>query len=94
MNNIRIIQCILTGCGCVVRLCKGVHMETLKLTIQNMHCAHCVRTITMELKEVPGVEDVKGELENNSITVQYHPPATMEQIQARLSEINYPGTVQ
>lgn len=73
---------------------KEYSMETLMLNIQNMHCAHCVHTITMELQEIPGVTEVKGELEKKRITVEYQPPATTDQIQAKLEEINYPATRQ
>lgn len=39
------------------------HPHDIALTVDGMHCSHCVRTVTETLKHVPGVESVKVTLE-------------------------------
>ncbi len=65
-------------------------MNTITYTIPNISCHHCVHTITMELSERPGVKSVNGEVETKKVTVTYEAPATQEQIESTLSEIEYP----
>ncbi len=65
-------------------------MNTITYTVPNISCHHCVHTITMELSELPGVKAVKGEVDTRQITVTYDAPATQEQIENTLSEIDYP----
>ncbi len=65
-------------------------MNTITYTIPNISCHHCVHTISMELSELPGVQSVKGEVDTKQITVTYESPATLEQIENTLSEIDYP----
>ncbi len=65
-------------------------MKTITYTIPNISCHHCVHTITMELSELPGVKSVKGEVDAKQITVTYEAPATLDQIENTLSEIDYP----
>jgi len=65
-------------------------MNTITYTIPNISCHHCVHTITMELSDLPGVQSVKGEVEAKQITVTYEPPATVDQIENTLIEIDYP----
>ena len=65
-------------------------MNTITYTIPNISCHHCVHTITMELGDLPGVKSVQGEVESKQITVAYEAPATLEQIENTLTEIEYP----
>ncbi len=65
-------------------------MNTVTYTVPNISCHHCVHTITMELSELPGVKSVKGEVDTRQITVTYDAPATQDQIENVLSEIDYP----
>ena len=44
-------------------------MSTSTYTITGMTCAHCVASVTEEVSEVPGVEDVAVELETGLLTV-------------------------
>lgn len=66
-------------------------MTTTILTIPNITCGHCVMTITRELGEIKGVSRVTGNPAAKTITVEWGPPATLEQIYAVLREINYPA---
>ncbi len=65
-------------------------MNTITYTIPNISCHHCVHTITMELSDLAGVKSVKGEVETKRVTVTYEAPATLELIERKLSEIDYP----
>ena len=60
-------------------------------SIPNISCGHCVMTIKNELNELDGVKIVEGDPENKSITVEFDPPVTLEQIKEILKEINYPS---
>ena len=65
-------------------------MTTKTFTVPNIHCGHCTHTIEMELSELPGVTSVEAEEATRHVTVTWTEPATWEQIQALLQEINYP----
>ena len=66
-------------------------METKTFIIPNISCGHCVRSIQNELTEVRGVDSVKGDAENNTITVSWSGPATESEIRNILQSINYPA---
>lgn len=59
-------------------------------TIPGMHCNHCVHTIKMELGELPGLQSIDVNLSSKQVMVIFEPPATSEQIEDLLKEINYP----
>lgn len=61
------------------------------LTVPNISCGHCVSAIESELKEVDGVTSVKADAATKTVVVQWDAPASIEQIRATLSEINYPA---
>ena len=65
-------------------------MTTTTFNIPSISCNHCVKTIEFELKEVPGVEEVKADAETKTAEITYTDPATEEQIIKVLAEINYP----
>jgi copper chaperone CopZ len=47
-------------------------------------------TIKRELEELEGVASVSGDVDTKTVTVEWERPATWEDIQALLTEINYP----
>jgi copper chaperone CopZ len=65
-------------------------MTTVSYKIPNINCNHCVHTIKSELEEVKGVEEVDGNVEQKTIQVVFDAPASEEEIQKLLKEINYP----
>lgn len=67
-------------------------METKTVKIDAIGCDGCVRTIQNELRTLFGVIDVKGNVADKRVTIQWDTPATWEQIAAKLSEIDYPVT--
>jgi copper chaperone CopZ len=66
-------------------------MTKTTFNISNITCGHCVHTIQLELKELPGVEEVIANLESKTAEVTYQPPATEDKIKALLAEIDYPA---
>jgi copper chaperone CopZ len=44
----------------------------------------------MEVGDIPGVTRVKADLDSKQVFVEWDEPATWEQIQKTLVEINYP----
>ncbi|MFZ0547500.1 MAG: cation transporter [Candidatus Promineifilaceae bacterium] len=68
-------------------------MESKSFTVPNISCGHCVHTVEMELGDLAGVSAVKADQESKVVTVSWDTPATWEQIQQTLVEINYPAAV-
>jgi copper chaperone CopZ len=65
-------------------------MEKKTFTVPNISCGHCVHTVKSEVSELPGVKAVEVAQAEKQVTVEWEAPATWEQIEARLVEINYP----
>lgn len=65
-------------------------MTTVKYSIPNISCGHCVRTIQNEVGELTGVQSVQADQATRTALITFDIPATEEQIKALLSEINYP----
>ncbi|BBO67468.1 metal-binding protein [Desulfosarcina alkanivorans] len=66
-------------------------MTKATLTVPNISCGHCVSAIENELTEMEGVNSVKADAEDKTVTVQWDAPTTLERIRAALTEINYPA---
>lgn len=43
---------------------------TTQLTVTGMSCGHCEKAVTTALKSVPGVQDVRVDLQGGTATVQ------------------------
>jgi copper chaperone CopZ len=65
-------------------------MESKTVSVPNISCGHCVQTIQNEVGELSGVKLVKADQMSKQVTVQWESPATWQQIEALLKEINYP----
>jgi len=65
-------------------------MSTVTYSVPNISCGHCVQTITAELKQLAGVQEVKASAEAKRVEVSYEAPATEAAIESLLAEINYP----
>lgn len=64
-------------------------MQSKTVTVPNIGCNGCVRTIEGEISQLAGVSKVKGVVDSKSVTVEYDAPATWEGIVAKLKEIEY-----
>lgn len=65
-------------------------MTTVNYSIPGIHCNHCAHTISMELKELEGVQSVQVSTDQKSAVITFEAPATEEKIKALLAEISYP----
>ena len=65
-------------------------MTSKTFVVPNISCGHCTHTIEMEVGDLAGVTSVKADQESKKVTVEWQDPATWEQIEGLLNEINYP----
>ena len=65
-------------------------MTTVTYTVPNISCHHCVNTISMELGDLAGVKSVQGDVDTKQVVVVYEAPATTEELEKTLQEIDYP----
>ena len=65
-------------------------MTTIKYSIPNISCGHCVNTIQMEVSEIEGVQSVTAFEDSKAVEITFDDPATEDGIKALLDEINYP----
>ncbi len=65
-------------------------MTTVKYSVPNISCGHCVHTIQMEVSEVEGVQAVKAFEDSREVEITFDAPATEDGIKALMAEINYP----
>ena len=65
-------------------------MTTKTFEVPNISCSHCTHTIQMEVSDLAGVRSVQADEESRQVTVEWDAPATWEQIEALLKEIDYP----
>ena len=63
--------------------------DTRQYTVTGMTCGHCVASVTEEVQEVPGVEDVAVVLETGSLTVTSSRPVDEGVIRAAVEEAGY-----
>ncbi len=63
--------------------------ETRTYTVTGMTCGHCVSSVTEEVQELPGVENVDVILETGAVTVTTSRPADDEAVQAAVEEAGY-----
>lgn len=65
--------------------------EIKTFKVPNIGCAGCVRTIQTEVADVPGVTNVVADLDTKTVVVEWTEPASREQVEAKLREIDYPA---
>jgi copper chaperone len=65
-------------------------VQSKTFEIPNISCGHCVMTIRNEVSELAGVSKVEADQNSRMVTVEWSDPATWDQINALLVEINYP----
>ena len=65
-------------------------MESKTFIVPNISCGHCTHTVEMELGDIAGVQTVKADIQSKQVLVEWDQPATWQQIESLLVEINYP----
>ena len=62
---------------------------TATYTVSGMTCGHCVSSVTEEVQGVPGVEDVRVELESGALTVTSSEPVAEDAVRTAVEEAGY-----
>ena len=65
-------------------------MTTVKYSVPNISCGHCVHTIQVEVADIEGVQSVEADQATQSVEIAFEAPASEDAIKALLAEINYP----
>jgi copper chaperone len=63
--------------------------ELRTYTVSGMTCGHCVSSVTEEVQEVPGVENVEVTLETGALTVTSSSPIDDATVKAAVEEAGY-----
>ncbi len=64
---------------------------TVKLSIPNISCGHCTKTVVRETQDLPGVENVEADVETKSATYKLASEADLSRVKETLAEIGYPA---
>ena len=65
-------------------------MDTLKLKVSGMSCAHCANAISKALGAMPGIHSVNVDLEQKTVTVERDSAlAALEQIVSEIEDLGY-----
>ena len=62
---------------------------TQTYTVTGMTCGHCVASVTEEVQEIPGVENVDVVLATGNLTVTSAEPVDDAAVQAAVEEAGY-----
>ena len=65
-------------------------MTTVKYSVPNISCGHCVHTIQVEVADIAGVQSVNADQASQVVEINFDDPATEDSIKALMAEINYP----
>ncbi len=63
--------------------------DTTDYTVTGMTCAHCVSSVTEEIQELPGVENVAVVLETGTLTVTSSQSLDDAAVRAAVEEAGY-----
>jgi copper chaperone CopZ len=63
--------------------------QTTTYTVTGMTCGHCVSSVTEEVQEVPGVQNVDVVLDTGALTVTSAEPIDEAVIRAAVKEAGY-----
>jgi copper chaperone CopZ len=63
--------------------------QTQTYTVTGMTCGHCVASVTEEVQEIPGVQDVSVVLESGAVTVTSEQEIDDAAVKAAVEEAGY-----
>jgi copper chaperone CopZ len=63
--------------------------ETTSYTVTGMTCEHCAASVTEEISEISGVEDVAVVVETGAVTVTSATPLDESAVRAAVEEAGY-----
>jgi copper ion binding protein len=58
-------------------------------TVTGMTCGHCVQAVTDELGRLPGVREVRVELETGEVAVTSDGPLPVDEVRGAVDEAGY-----
>ncbi|HEX5542852.1 MAG TPA: heavy-metal-associated domain-containing protein [Micromonospora sp.] len=64
-------------------------MQTKTYTVTGMTCGHCVKAVSTEVGQIPGVTDVQVDLGNGTVTVTSETPLDDDTVRAAIDEAGY-----
>ena len=64
-------------------------MNTETYTVTGMTCGHCAASVTEEISEIDGVQDVDVVVETGAVTVTSAEPLDHAAVQAAVEEAGY-----
>jgi copper chaperone CopZ len=64
-------------------------MEKKTFQVPNIGCDGCVKSIKNEVSEIQGVTFISGDVDTKTVTLEWSAPATWQQIESALTEIEY-----
>lgn len=65
-------------------------VQEIVLSVPDISCEHCVKTINGALGVLPGVEAVSTDIPTKSVTLRYDPARlSMQQIESTLDDAGY-----
>ncbi|MEJ7634726.1 heavy-metal-associated domain-containing protein [Aeromicrobium sp.] len=63
--------------------------QTQTFTVIGMTCSHCVASVTEEIQEIPGVQDVAIDLPTGAVNVTSIEPLDDAAVKAAVEEAGY-----
>jgi len=60
-----------------------------RVTVSGMTCSHCVASVSEEIRELAGVEDVDVVLETGEVTITSGSPIDPADVEAAVAEAGY-----
>ncbi|GGB78087.1 copper chaperone [Knoellia flava TL1] len=64
-------------------------MSTQTFTVTGMTCGHCVASVTEEVSELEGVQNVDVDLATGSVTIESTTPLEDDAVRAAVEEAGY-----
>jgi copper chaperone CopZ len=64
-------------------------MSTTTYTVTGMTCAHCVASVTEEVQELPGVDQVEVSLEDGTLRLTSSGPLDEAAVRGAVAEAGY-----
>lgn len=63
--------------------------QTSSYTVTGMTCGHCVASVTEEVTDIPGVENVEVDLPTGAVTITSAEPLDDAAVRAAVEEAGY-----
>ncbi|HYO41203.1 MAG TPA: cation transporter [Nocardioidaceae bacterium] len=63
--------------------------QTSTYNVTGMTCGHCVSSVTEEVREIPGVDNVEVVLETGTVTLSSAEPVDRAAVEAAVEEAGY-----